>query len=161
MKLPKLRYGVVPLATLLILGIVLVLIYLTVVYLGPSKGLDHFGLIGQKKAQEQSSEAAKGGNGGGAGKGGKTTVAPCTLTATPNQVKTGTDFLLTGTGFTPGTQLNIQYDGVTHWIWTSDCTISLYIGAGFAGTGKLIVALELANNSWVKCGSTTIDVLAV
>lgn len=56
-SLPKFQSGV---ASILILGFILILAFLAILYFGTSNNLDRFGLFGQKKQTEQPAHAVQG-----------------------------------------------------------------------------------------------------
>ena len=102
--------------------------------------------------------AAKGGNGGG--KGGKPAPAPTvTLTVSPNSVQSLTQYTVSGSGFTPGAQVNLVYYApdccVVSWkLADASGNVVDMATAGAPGTYK-IVAKQYAGRDWVEVGSVT------
>ena len=102
--------------------------------------------------------AAKGG-----GKGGKPTPAPTvTLTVSPNPVGSLTQYTVTGSGFTPGAQVNLVYYApdccVVSWkLADASGNVTDMATAGAPGAYK-IVARQYQGKGWVEVGSVTFNV---
>ncbi len=103
--------------------------------------------------------AARGGGKGG----GKPTPAPTvTLTVSPNSVGALTQYTVTGSGFTPGAQVNLVYSApdccVVSWrLADASGSVTDWATAGVPGTYQ-IVARQYTSKGWVDVGSITFEV---
>lgn len=98
--------GYAPLSLAVIIGLILIAIFLTLLYLGSLEGSKRFGLFGQKKQQEQPTEAK--------GKPTKPQSTNLTLNVSPNPAPAGVNTAITfnGSGFNPNERLWTTIGGV-------------------------------------------------
>jgi hypothetical protein len=103
--------------------------------------------------------AARGGAGGkGGGKPPKHTVT-CSVTA-PAAVQSGSNFVVSGTGFVPYQQVTVYRDGAGYGMFADvNGNFALTLYSGMPGWHTL-TASKLVNGSWTPCWSGTYEVLS-